>query len=331
MALICQLAFKIGRVSAFKAEYDGSNNLLKRYVHGSGVDGPLVVYSGSGFAAPSWLHRNWQGSIIAFTDAAGNRAGVNSYDEYGFPGAANTGRFQYTGQIWIPEIGMYHYKARVYSPVLGRFLQTDPIGYRDDNDLYTYVGNDPLDHTDPAGTSDVNLFKDRDSGKYLHDIAAKLKIDHTFVIAGHGGGLGVLDDTPPNLKMESRNPREERYGPDRLLGIATKAGFKHGGQTVLVACGMSYPFGKSQTSFAQQYAKKSGGPVLTASGHVNMTEKGNNIYIRSFDPNKQGALSPFNIMLPNGKVVTTGTTIVVNTSTGADHIITEGGSVDHPR
>jgi RHS repeat-associated protein len=61
-----------------------------------------------------------------------------SDDEYGIPttsgGAAqltpaNGARFGYTGQAWIPELGMYHYKARVYSPTLGRFLQTDPIGY----------------------------------------------------------------------------------------------------------------------------------------------------------------------------------------------------------
>ncbi|NWN23243.1 RHS repeat-associated core domain-containing protein, partial [Escherichia coli] len=56
--------------------------------------------------------------------------GVNSYDEYGIPATGNMGRFQYTGQAWIPELGMYHYKARIYSPTLGRFLQTDPIGYK---------------------------------------------------------------------------------------------------------------------------------------------------------------------------------------------------------
>ena len=51
---------------------------------------------------------------------------INSYDDHGIPGALNTGRFQYTGQAWLPDLGMYYYKARMYSPTLGRFMQTDP-------------------------------------------------------------------------------------------------------------------------------------------------------------------------------------------------------------
>jgi RHS repeat-associated protein len=49
------------------------------------------------------------------------------------------------------DLGLYYYKARMYSPTLGRFLQTDPIGTKDDLNLYAYVKNNPVNFTDPTG------------------------------------------------------------------------------------------------------------------------------------------------------------------------------------
>jgi uncharacterized protein RhaS with RHS repeats len=81
---------------ALVAEYDTANALLHRYVHGSnaGADDPLVWY---GVGARRWLHADHQGSIVAITNGSGGISSIDTYDDWGIPGAVNAGRLSLGG------------------------------------------------------------------------------------------------------------------------------------------------------------------------------------------------------------------------------------------
>jgi RHS repeat-associated core domain len=103
---------------------------------------------------------NQQFSITAITTSSGTVTERYAYTAYGLPtvldasgtslsSSSISNRYTYTGREWDATLGLYHFRARWMSPIAGRFLSRDPIGYEDGDHLYRNAMG--LIRVDPSG------------------------------------------------------------------------------------------------------------------------------------------------------------------------------------
>lgn len=133
------------------------------YLFGGSVN-ELVVSFGSGYQN-YWYFQDGRGNTSHLTD---NEHAVIERYTYSFDGRVSyfngsnpidgssvDNRFLFAGAILLPETQLYDMRHRIYYPRWGRFLQTDPIGFKGDSaNLYRYCGNDSVNRSDPMGLSD---------------------------------------------------------------------------------------------------------------------------------------------------------------------------------
>jgi RHS repeat-associated protein len=163
--------------------YDGNGQRVKKYNHQSGQTalyfgqlyekrdniGIIQVFAGNQRIASirsdgqtQSCHGNHLGSASVIADQNANKTESFEYHPFGtylaytdhapsFPNVHHT----YTDQEEDQEIGLYNYKARLYDPLLGRFITPDSIvpdpGDPQALNRYSYVLNNPMVYTDPSG------------------------------------------------------------------------------------------------------------------------------------------------------------------------------------
>jgi len=127
--------------------------LSSSFVHGEGVDDVLQGrWEGESF----FYHYDQVRSVTALSDAKGSVAARYAYSPFGETKlaegrAAKQNPFRYTSREHDAQTGLYHYRARSYSPELGRFTTPDPAGRVGGFNLYAYASNDPASFNDPYG------------------------------------------------------------------------------------------------------------------------------------------------------------------------------------
>lgn len=139
------------------------------YIGGDGYSAPIIAKS-DGINTPIYLylHRDYQGTILAVTDANGALVEKRLFDAWGTiikvqDGAGNTLAGLtvldrgYTGHEHLQSVGLINMNARLYDPILHRFLQVDnyiqdPTSTQNYNQ-YGYVLNNPLLYSDPSGNT----------------------------------------------------------------------------------------------------------------------------------------------------------------------------------
>jgi RHS repeat-associated protein len=178
------------------AEYDANDTLLRKYVYGPCIDEPICMIESSGtYAGTQYYHYDALGSVVAMTDPNGDVVQLYEYSVYGQVAASDANhpnRFMFTGREFDKDTGLYYYRARYYNPEIGRFLQTDPIGYGDGMNPYRYCGNGPLKWRDPLGLFTVAFYYAEDTGYGAQYMEAAN--DHTFFFnMWEAGGEDIID------------------------------------------------------------------------------------------------------------------------------------------
>ncbi len=136
------------------------------YIGGDAYTAPVVLKSDGTTQQYLYIHRDYLGSIVAVTNQSGTVVEKRLFDAWGNITRVQDGNGNnligltvidrgYTGHEHLQGVNLIHMNARLYDPMVHRFLQPDnfvqdPLNTQNFN-RYSYVLNNPLKFTDASG------------------------------------------------------------------------------------------------------------------------------------------------------------------------------------
>ena len=202
-----------------RATHDTADNIIVKtsYVYISQSHSPdyIVRNVEGGNETIYFIIKDQLGSILQLVDQNGNIAQDIEYDEFGNMLVNSNPEFQplgFAGGLYDPDTKLTRFGARDYDPMIGRWLQRDPIKFESGTtNLYEYVNNDPVNNIDPTG---LLQFPKKDVG----------------VGPGTGGGSCSFTPRPPPIQpnpiipppippIDAKKPKTRNCGEYLTAGI----------------------------------------------------------------------------------------------------------------
>jgi RHS repeat-associated protein len=124
---------------------------VRDYLYFPGTYTPLAVrIDGTVY----YYHTDHLGTPRRLSDEAGNIVWSGDYSAFGRVDTRTnnvSNPLRFPGHYFDPETGLHYNRFRYYSPLLGRYLSRDPVGFLAGLNLYVYAGNSPTNSADPSG------------------------------------------------------------------------------------------------------------------------------------------------------------------------------------
>ncbi|HEU4425053.1 MAG TPA: SpvB/TcaC N-terminal domain-containing protein [Pilimelia sp.] len=201
---------------------DGTKRIALAERRTAGDDGTaelLVRFQLGNHLGSACLELDADGRVISYEDY--HPYGSTSYQAVDRSVRAAAKRYRFTGMERDVSTGLEYHSARYYAPWLARWTAADPAGFVDGPNLFRYTRNNPVNATDPSGTTTLaelpeNIRPPDDQGTPLqlaYGLSVRLK-EGTFQVQYTGTGGSEewhVSDRPESIQVWSR------YADDELL------------------------------------------------------------------------------------------------------------------